>query len=295
VRYNQPLLGLFSDSTAMTLSKVSDSIAMTLAKVKVRETADLFVCASSAVFGLITSAYLWRKHDRLGAFLFYWSFAALSIFSYAGEKGPWLTGHVIYPMILLVAYYFRHLLADFDMSSAVTPTRRFVFTLLFIVACSYQLRLAILVNHIDDGEPHELFSQVHNHRDVKFVMNWIHETSLKTGEKHENIPFALVGEPTWAFYFYLLEGGYKKFKLDPNALDGTERFIISDERILAQRDQELIQKGYKKTQLIHSGWWVPQDSKMEWLDWLNYMWTHYTTKTGTRPLIVYYKPLFAEG
>jgi len=48
------------------------------------------------------------------ALLLYWSVMSLIAFSFAGERMPWLTTHIIMPMILVSGWSFGHLLESFE-------------------------------------------------------------------------------------------------------------------------------------------------------------------------------------
>ena len=43
----------------------------------------------------------------VAALLVYWSVSSLALFTYAGEKMPWLTIHIAMPMILAAGLGFR--------------------------------------------------------------------------------------------------------------------------------------------------------------------------------------------
>ena len=155
----------------------------------------------------------------------------------------------------------------------------------------WQFRIAYLTTFVTAGTPNDLLSQVHNTKDVKFVVDWIERVSYETGERPEGIPFAVVGTPVWAFYFHFIERGFKRFVLDTNGLDGTQRFVVLDENAKKEKGEWLEQNGYKMAKFVHSGWWVPEHGKMTWAGWLSYAITHRPpTPVGTTSMWVYYKP-----
>ena len=53
------------------------------------------------IVGVVTGAYLVRKRDSFGTLLSYWFLLTLAFQTYAGEKMPWLSVHLVLPLILL--------------------------------------------------------------------------------------------------------------------------------------------------------------------------------------------------
>ena len=61
------------------------------------------------VFGLAGTAYYLRRPTWLTSFLIWWWAVALVIYSWAGEKMPWLIVHIALPLLLLAARYLGEL------------------------------------------------------------------------------------------------------------------------------------------------------------------------------------------
>jgi uncharacterized protein (TIGR03663 family) len=55
------------------------------------------------VFGLAGIVYVVRRPTRFRLFLVWWFVASLGLYSWAGEKMPWLTIHMLLPLFLLAA------------------------------------------------------------------------------------------------------------------------------------------------------------------------------------------------
>ncbi|MDH3675946.1 MAG: TIGR03663 family protein, partial [Anaerolineae bacterium] len=67
----------------------------------------------------IKSAKYWPSDGgAFAAFLIYWSLVAFVIYSWAGEKMPWLTVHMTLPMIFLAGHVIQTVLAGFNWSEA---------------------------------------------------------------------------------------------------------------------------------------------------------------------------------
>ena len=64
------------------------------------------------VVGLAGTVYYLRKPTWLTSFLIWWWAVALVIYSWAGEKMPWLIVHITLPLVLLAARYLGQLATD---------------------------------------------------------------------------------------------------------------------------------------------------------------------------------------
>ncbi len=265
---------------------------------KIQTSGDLFTYLLCALFGLggAWAASRWTDGPidrKVLSFLVYWCFASLAIYSYVGEKVPWLATHVSFPFTILASVFLAYWAKEaWPRLSTAASWKRAAVGITAGLALLYQARIAYLVTFLKAGEPTDLLSQVHNTKDVNFVMDWMKRISFETGDRTEGISLAIVGQPVWAFYFHLIDGGYKKFVLDAKSIDGTQRFAIVDEKTKAEIDDKMQAWGYRLTKLNHSGWWVPEHGTVTWADWFAYAWSRRpATPTGITPMFVYFKPL----
>lgn len=66
-----------------------------------------------------SQAGLWPSDGgTFAAFAIYWTLVAFAIYSWAGEKMPWLTVHMTLPLIFLAAHVIQTVLGKFDWSDA---------------------------------------------------------------------------------------------------------------------------------------------------------------------------------
>ncbi|MDO8491823.1 MAG: TIGR03663 family protein [Dehalococcoidia bacterium] len=66
------------------------------------------------VFGVAGMVWGAIKGGKLAAFIFFWATLALLIYSYAGEKMPWLMVHIELPLILLAGWFIGAFLERVD-------------------------------------------------------------------------------------------------------------------------------------------------------------------------------------
>ena len=74
----------------------------------------------SVIFGLAGTLYSALRSNVFSDFLVYWAFASLVIYSWAGEKMPWLVIHIALPFAILSAYFLGRLMEKLDWRRAVS-------------------------------------------------------------------------------------------------------------------------------------------------------------------------------
>lgn len=288
-------LGVIFLATVPWSWKISETIPALdglLGILKMKTSGDIFLYVAAFVFGILGAYQYYAEKRKFLALLTYWTFATLAIYSYVGEKVPWLSVHVALPACLLAAVYvvqgWRRFVANRELPRFEWRQKAAIGMLAFFAL--WQFRIAYITTYVTAGTPNDLFSQVHNTKDVRFIVDWIERVSYETGDRPEGISFAVVGTPVWAFYFHFIERGFKRFVLDTKSLDGTQRFVVLDEAAKKEKGEWLEQKGYKMSKFVHSGWWVPEHGKMSWESWLSYATSHRApTSTGNTTMFVYYK------
>jgi len=193
------------------------------------------------VFGLVGLVRCLARPTRFRLFLVFWFVGSLAIYSWAAEKMPWLSIHIVIPMLLLAAIglepivltlvkfvkssfapaheqvrtgVMNHARTDPDMSAPVParPRKVGVFaggTAVFGAIMAVLLLLPTLHNmyevsyvHAADG-PHEMLVYVQTTTDVNIVMQKIDALDKKLyGGKHL-LPIGVMNDAVWPFVWYL--------------------------------------------------------------------------------------------
>lgn len=140
------------------------------------------------VFGLAGIVYVLRHPTRFGVFLAWWFVGSLVIYSWAGEKMPWLGIQILLPLVLLAAIALQAVAqrvasvidqarrAEFA-SLRTNPVRSFAPVLAALGAVVLLVpmvwgMLNVSQAHAADG-PHEMLVYVQTTPDVDLVMNKI--------------------------------------------------------------------------------------------------------------------------
>lgn len=70
------------------------------------------------LFGLVGVVYAFLRRQTFHLFLVYWFFASLIIYSWAGEKMPWLVMHITIPLVMLASLAIGRLIDRIDWRAA---------------------------------------------------------------------------------------------------------------------------------------------------------------------------------
>ncbi len=105
------------------------------------------------IFAAIGAIQKPEKPARFRIFLIYWTLTSLAAYSYLGEKVPWLTIHILLPMILLASTTLNETLQKHQNNNPQTRqilVAIFITTTLLLVFSSLQLNYH---NYTDPAEP----------------------------------------------------------------------------------------------------------------------------------------------
>jgi uncharacterized protein (TIGR03663 family) len=210
----------------------------------------------AAVFGVVGAIWALLRRNAFTTFLLYWSAMALAIYSWAGEKMPWLLLHSLLPIALLAATFTGHLLTHLQRRSALVALAT-VLSLLFLM----EVHSAQALTYADGANPTEMLIYVQTANDVPYVA---HEVIQLT----KRLPFNGVSPliqvdnndvQGWPFEWYFRN-------LPPNMVSYNSDFSHPIAPILIMLGPEYDQYS---AQLAHQyvvsqyrwNWWFPEDYK----------------------------------
>ncbi|MBN1356405.1 TIGR03663 family protein [bacterium] len=169
-----------------------------------------------AAFIFVAGAYCvmtyLKERAYTKAFLSWWTLLAYLIYSYLQEKVPWLTMHIITPMILLAAIFLVEIFTDKSLK-----WQRQAMIGLFALMVMYSMHTAFMLCWYHEADPTEQMVYVQTTYDVPRILDEIDEMAFWTNEGTD-LPLAIDGHATWPFYWYLRDWKniiYNK-QVDPN-------------------------------------------------------------------------------
>jgi uncharacterized protein (TIGR03663 family) len=230
----------------------------------------LFSSHGTETFGLVFSLVLVTLGTGLLAyfsfgstpimvvFLIFWSLAAFSNYSFAGERMPWLILHPLLPMTLLTG----KLLADFWER---WPKARWAWIAVVGFGMSMMLHNTALVNFYGKGaNPRELLVYVQSSPDVQQITRQLKNMSQRLYGDY-SMKITCEDYCSWPFAWYLrdfTQVGYPKFtanqaegsiEKNPVILSGIEMAAPGhDDRVRVLLENDYVSQRYKLRV-----WWSP--------------------------------------
>lgn len=208
----------------------------------------------AVVFGVGAIIWFARRPTVFTTFLTYWAVLAFGVYSWAGEKFPWLMVHSLLPFTLLAAMFIVEL---FQRSSPVRWVTAVVLGLLLIV----EVHNMYEVNFVNGADPVEMMVYVQSSPDTPKVANDILSISHKvTGGNDLHV--TIDTEDTWPFAWYLRDMPNVGYPASPGLLKppfSTNPVIIVDETHQAALYPEI--KNSYAGHKYRLRWWFPEDYK----------------------------------
>jgi uncharacterized protein (TIGR03663 family) len=193
------------------------------------------------------------KQKNVPLFLSYWYLGSFALFSWAGERMPWLILHPLLPAILLAAYFMGDLIQarpteQFLKSARVAAI--FVFGLL----ATYSLHSAVLLSFYHEANPIEPLVYVQSGIDSKEVEEIVRKISYgETGGT--DLPLTIEDKCSWPFAWSLKDFPKRNHPATITVADNP--IIMTGTESDAQAYPILSQAGYLNRKYMLRVWWVP--------------------------------------
>ncbi|MDQ3699336.1 MAG: TIGR03663 family protein [Chloroflexota bacterium] len=236
------------------------------------------------VFGLLATAYYLSRPTWLTMFLVWWWVLALVIYSWAGEKMPWLIIHIALPMVLLSARYLGELAtaptrrpndgpgagatgafgaggdhwAAGGLSGGTLPRgvweKRLAFAL-FAVLGIWTVHTGWPVNFERPDTPRDLLVYTQSAPDVKKVMADIERLSLEQTADARGLGVVVQSGTWWPFSWYMRDFKNAEYPAQLTAPATKPVVLIAAED--DDKNRPFLQ-GYTRTR-YKMRWWYPED------------------------------------
>lgn len=205
-----------------------------------------FLFFAVGIFGtILTLIFLWRK-ERLNAFLVYWTMGSFLGYSYAGEKVPWVTVHIMVPMLLLTAIYIKRLWKTGFFKK--TAPAWYVILAFFAL---WNLKSAMVVSFINHSNIAERMIYSHAPMDVPESAELAKDIAFQLGTK-EDTQMLVKGWAIWPMRWYLRNYKWTEYA-DPETVDFP--IVIMDYKDAMK--VENITENYQIAKHKVIQWWVP--------------------------------------
>lgn len=193
------------------------------------------------------------RRKNMPLFLSYWFLGHMALFSWAGEKMPWLILHPLLPLLLLTAYFVGDLWENVPVEAAGRAARTGVLVI-FGLLSAYSLHSAIGLAFYREADPVEPLVYVQSGLDTKEVVQWVEKISYgETGAT--DLHMTIEDKCSWPFAWFLRD---YKFRGHPTSITAADNpLIMSATESDAQAYPILDGAGYVNRKYKLRVWWVP--------------------------------------
>jgi uncharacterized protein (TIGR03663 family) len=193
---------------------------------------------------------LFAQGRRVEAFLTYWAITSLFAYSYAGEKVPWLTVHIVGPLCLIAGIQVQRMWSE---HLTWSRTKKVIVTAAIAVFSFYQVRNQHLLQFVNSSSPAERMVYNHTSPDIKDALQIVDDISKQTNFGH-NLPMLLKGEMVWPFVWYLRDYPNALMGIGDDAETTTRPVVMVD---WYQAGIPNLTKNYHIRRMKVREWWVP--------------------------------------
>jgi uncharacterized protein (TIGR03663 family) len=218
------------------------------------------------LLGVVGIVACLRRRRLFDLFLVWWFLLSFVVYSWAGERMPWLGLHPLLPLILLAGV---GLASVWGWRSRVL---RAVALAVLSVGAVYMAYAAIGLSYLRQASPKELLVFVQTSDDVPGVVDQLgaldERVSEATGERLRIQADGWGGTDwPWAWYLRDLAVGYSDLSANPPSPDA-QVVLVADPNHEAARP---FLEGYTGHRFRLRVWWVPDydsASPRDWVGWL---------------------------
>lgn len=158
--------------------------------------------AIAAFIGGMLMAYSYlRQRATFKAFLVFWTMFSYIVYSYLQEKVPWLTMHIITPMILYAGIVIVEFFKDRKTYYKFLRNLGKVATVIVII---YAVHTSIQLCWYHEADPVEQMVYVQTTYEIPKLVEEIEELAYWENTLHKKeLPMIVNGHATWPMYWYL--------------------------------------------------------------------------------------------
>ena len=232
-----------------------------------------WIALGLAFAGLIS---VLRKPNLFGQIIAWWACASLIVYSWAGERMPWLLVHILLPIMILAGIGAQSIWNGIKSRGASV-----CFGVLLVLGFGYAILTSVYSSYLRGGEPQELFVQAG--QATPEVVEWADqlETLDRISLAHfgEHLEVKIDSDVYWPYGWYLRDfhsSSYAVIRKENFPSGADIIFVPHWDRIdLGDEDGAYVEIPYE-----HRWWWVPEfdtgitnlsqfgDLIITWADWV---------------------------
>ena len=140
-----------------------------------------------------------RPRSILINLFLWWTVVTWGLYIYAGEKMPWLTIHMLLPLMVVASLYLGHL---FHVAPRLSR-KWWITTGLLAITAIISLRSSVALSYADGANPTEMLVYTQTSQDVPNVSQVIHHIPLLPSSTGARVRVWIDGADTWPWVWYL--------------------------------------------------------------------------------------------
>ncbi len=206
-----------------------------------------------------------KKQEFLLAFFAYWAGISFLLYSYAGEKIPWLSVHILLPLLL----YTSLTLSQFFRQGIRSVQAKWFVVLLAGMGLGWQALNTYRATHLMSADPRESLVYTHTSWEMLDLVNNIETVATETGAG-KTISLQVIGMGAWPLYWYLRD--YDRWFYERVEMDREPWIVVHDWKN-HKRISNLVGPNYRQERFKLREWWVPDLTKMTVWNAIRYYFT----------------------
>ncbi len=212
------------------------------------ETMHIFFAAYVFTIGMAATCSYLRDGRRFPAFLSYWAWMSVLLYSYAGEKVPWLLMHPLMPMALWTA-----LVLDDFFRGGRFQRRAGLYAFLLAAGLLLFLQASLRLCFVNEANPVECMVYTQTSVDIQKTLKIISGLAEETGRGLQ-IPIGIQGESTWPYSWYLRD--YKEW-YQHAVFSAPNKMVVAVDWDKRKDFSAIFEPHYRETRMKLREWWVP--------------------------------------
>jgi uncharacterized protein (TIGR03663 family) len=162
----------------------------------------LWLAVQVFALGAAACAVLALERRWLQGFFLWWSVVAFLAYSYAGEKVPWITVHVVFPMIVTAAIFAQEIIST-KAGCQPAPLRRALGLAFWVTGFVATVAIALRLSFTNNANPAERHVYTHTTADYKAMIAEVQDIVARAdGRPIDGFPLTLTGDSLWPGQWY---------------------------------------------------------------------------------------------
>lgn len=250
---------------------------------------DLIITIYVLFIGFWAALYFLKQRETFAAFFTYWSAIGFLIYSYAGEKVPWLFLHILLPMYVLAGLFLRDFFNSpvWKSPSVFCKSLRYAAAVIGILGALYLLHTTILLNYYNRANPAERIVYTQTSTDIVKMVKVIEDMSFSLGMDAMREPvIAVQGNAVWPLHWYLRDyaGWYY-----PGDLRENQRPMVVMDWEKREEYSDVFADGYQEIRVKLREWWIPDSAGTLRQWWRYFVYREVFNPTGSSDVVFYIK------